>query len=240
MNKNEIKQLSIIIPIYNEVDNIEPLFGEISAALEDEYNYEVLFIDDGSDDGSQEKLDQLAKQHSQIRVIKHPQNRGQSNAIISGVRASRYPWTVTLDGDGQNDPADIPRLISTLNQHQRPAVVVGHRHKRNDPWLKRTSSKIANKVRRSLLHDDCPDTSCSLKLFPRDEFLKLPHFNHLHRFLPALFKRAGLHIINTPVNHRPRIRGKSKYGVNNRLWVGIYDLLGVRWLLKRPCQNKID
>ncbi|MEE9451678.1 MAG: glycosyltransferase family 2 protein [Gammaproteobacteria bacterium] len=240
MNTNEIKQVSIVIPIYNEVDNIAPLFSEISAVLEDEYGYEVLFVDDGSDDGSQEKLDQLAKQHSQIRVIKHPQNRGQSNAIISGVKAARYLWTVTLDGDGQNDPADIPRLISTLNQHQQPAVVVGHRHKRNDPWLKRVSSKIANKVRRSLLHDDCPDTSCSLKLFPRDEFLKLPHFNHLHRFLPALFKRAGLNIINTPVNHRPRTRGKSKYGVNNRLWVGIYDLLGVRWLLKRPCQNEID
>jgi dolichol-phosphate mannosyltransferase len=145
---------------------------------------------------------------------------------------------VTLDGDGQNDPADIPRLFEVLQDSR--TVVLGNRKKRDDNNIRKLSSRIGNGIRRSLLNDECPDTGCSLKLFPRDAFLTLPHFNHLHRFLPALFKRAGYKLVNLPVNHRPRWHGVSKYGVMNRLFVGVHDLIGVRWLLKRPCAPEVS
>lgn len=235
---NTITQVSIVIPVYNEVDNIAPLCDEIDAALNIEH--EIIFVNDGSDDGTREQLLKLVQQFQQVRALNHRRNFGQSASILTGVRAAQYQWVITIDGDRQNDPADIPLLVAQLNQQQHTAIVVGNRVKRLDSWLKRISSTIANKVRGALLRDNCPDTSCSLKLFPRDEFLKLPHFNHLHRFLPALFKRAGFTVINIPVNHRPRTQGKSKYGINNRLWAGIHDVLGVIWLLKRPCQPELD
>lgn len=231
--------LSIIIPVYNEVDNVEPLYQEIVAALPTtHFLYEVIFVDDGSKDGTIEKLYSLSQRHSNFQVVYHKHNFGQSAALLSGAKAARYSILVTLDGDGQNDPADIPRLIEQVQDSR--TVVLGNREKRDDNYLRKLSSRIGNGVRQRLLDDECPDTGCSLKLFPREAFLALPHFNHLHRFLPALFKRAGFKLINLPVNHRPRRHGVSKYGVMNRLFVGIHDLIGVRWLLKRPCAPEVS
>jgi dolichol-phosphate mannosyltransferase len=175
--------------------------------------------------------------YNNLQVIRHKSNFGQSAALVTGAKAACYPWLVTMDGDGQNDPADIPLLFAQLKDSS--TVVLGNRKKRDDNQLRRLSSKIGNGIRQWLLTDDCPDTGCSLKLFPKDAFLALPHFNHLHRFLPALFKRAGFKLVNVPVNHRPRLYGVSKYGVLNRLFVGIHDLIGVRWLLKRPCSPEV-
>lgn len=238
MSSNQLIDLSIIIPVYNEVENIHDLYQEIAAALPvDRFRYEVIFVDDGSTDGTGASLQQLLQNHSNLQAIYHKQNYGQSAALLSGARAARYALLVTLDGDGQNDPADIPRLLEQMQDAR--TVVLGNRKKRDDNNLRKLSSRIGNGIRRGLLKDDCPDTGCSLKLFPRDAFLALPHFNHLHRFLPALFKRAGFKLVNLPVNHRPRWYGVSKYGVMNRLFVGIHDLIGVRWLLKRPCAPEV-
>ncbi|MBA2655582.1 MAG: glycosyltransferase family 2 protein [Tatlockia sp.] len=235
---NPVYELSIIIPVYNEVDNIKDLYREIVAALPlDRFLYEVIFIDDGSTDGTREQLKELAKIHSHLLAIYHKHNYGQSAALLTGARAARYSLLVTLDGDGQNDPADIPRLMAQRQDSR--TVVLGNRKKRDDNNLRRLSSRLANSLRRNLLKDECPDTGCSLKLFSREAFLALPHFNHLHRYLPALFKRAGFKLINLPVNHRPRRHGVSKYGVMNRLFVGIHDLIGVRWLMKRPCAPEV-
>lgn len=228
--------LSVVIPIHNEIDNIDSLVNEIHAALSPLINYEMIYIDDGSDDGSDEKLRNLAQQLPTLQLIQHARSYGQSAAIVTGVKAARADWIATLDGDGQNDPADIPRLWAILKEStKRLEMVAGYRHKRQDNWIKRWSSKIANGVRSRLLHDNTPDTGCGLKLFYRAFFLTIPHFDHLHRFLPALFIRNGGQIISVEVNHRPRLRGKSKYGLHNRLWVGIIDLLGVMWLQRRPC-----
>lgn len=231
--------LSIIIPVYNEADNVEPLYQEIAAALPlDHFAFEVIFVDDGSVDDTVHRLQALAKENPSLRLVCHKHNYGQSAALVSGARAARYPMLVTLDGDGQNDPADIPHLFNYVVDAK--TVVLGNRKKRDDNYLRKISSIIGNRIRQSLLNDQCPDTGCSLKLFPRDAFLSLPHFNHLHRFLPALFKRSGYTLVNVPVNHRPRLHGVSKYGVMNRLFVGIHDLIGVRWLLKRPCVPEIS
>ena len=231
-------ELSIIIPVYNEADNVVSLYQDIVASLPaTQYQFEVIFVDDGSTDETTQRLKQVAREHTGVRVISHKYNCGQSAALVSGCKVAHYPMVVTLDGDGQNDPADIPRLFAALEDSQ--CVVLGNRKRRVDNHLRQLSSIVGNGVRRWLLDDECPDTGCSLKLFPRDAFLALPHFNHVHRFLPALFKRAGYKLVNVPVNHRPRLHGVSKYGVMNRLSVGIYDLIGVRWLIKRPCAPEI-
>lgn len=238
MHSNQQIDLSIIIPVYNEVENVGDLYLEIVENLPTErFIYEVIFVDDGSKDGTNERLKNLAKAHPNLRAVYHKQNYGQSAALLSGAKAACYSMLVTLDGDGQNDPADIPLLFEQLKDSH--TVVLGNRKKRDDNYLRKLSSRIGNGIRRRLLKDECPDTGCSLKLFPRDAFLALPHFNHLHRFLPALFKRAGFCLVNIPVNHRPRWHGVSKYGVMNRLFVGIHDLIGVRWLLKRPCAPEV-
>jgi glycosyltransferase involved in cell wall biosynthesis len=234
-----IKQFSILIPVYNEVDNVLPLYAEISDALNKKaYQYEVIFIDDASSDGTLEKLLELCTHHDDVVLVRHKKNYGQSAGLVSGARAAQFPLLITLDGDGQNDPADIPNLIEQFDKSAN-CVVFGNRYKRNDSLLKKVSSKVGNGVRKTLLNDDCSDTGCSLKVFPKAIFLNLPHFNHLHRFLPALFKREGFTINNVNVNHRPRLRGESKYGVKNRLFVGIYDLMGVMWLKKRPCKPEV-
>ncbi|KTD16434.1 glycosyltransferase family 2 protein [Legionella jordanis] len=232
-------ELSIIIPVYNEVDNVESLYQEIVAALpKEQFIYEVIFVDDGSTDGTSDRLRALSQQFDNLKVVYHKRNYGQSAGLVSGARAAQYPMLVTLDGDGQNDPNDIPLLFKHLKDAK--TVVLGNRKKRDDNGLRRISSRVGNGIRKRLLDDDCPDTGCSLKLFPREAFLALPHFNHLHRFLPALFIRAGFKLVNVPVNHRPRWHGVSKYGVMNRLFVGIHDLIGVRWLLKRPCAPEVS
>lgn len=231
------RDLSVIIPVYNEVDNVAALYQEIKGVLSSaDYVFEVIFVDDGSTDGTGDCLKQLTTTEPNLRLLQHKTNYGQSAAILSGSKKARHEVLVTLDGDGQNDPADIPIL---LNYFKNNAVVLGNRKKRDDTWLRRLSSRIGNGVRRRLLKDGCRDTGCSLKIFPREAFLALPYFNHFHRFLPALFMRAGYQVINVEVNHRPRWHGVSKYGVMNRLFVGIHDVMGVRWLLKRPCAPEV-
>lgn len=240
MISNEAKGFSVVVPIFNEIDNIESLFLEIKEVFDaNAYSYEVLFVDDGSSDGSDKHLEKLSNTFSTLRYIKHIKNYGQSSALISGIKSAAFPTIITLDGDGQNDPRDIPRLIDIF--HQNPnAVVLGNRKKRDDNWVRVASSRISNAVRQFLLKDNCPDTGCSLKLFSRQAFLSLPHFNHIHRFLPALFKRSDYKIINVLVNHRPRMHGTSKYGVVNRLFVGIIDIFGVMWLSRRPCRAELE
>lgn len=230
-------RLSIVIPVCNEAENISALVQEIRSALQYSEPYEIVFIDDGSTDPTHDVIRTLqAGQPETLRLVSHSLRCGQSAALCTGVRVARADWVVTLDGDGQNDPADIPALVRVVTQAHPAArlrLVMGHRVSRQDTWIRRLSSRIANGVRRRLLHDDTPDTGCGIKIFHRPTFLMLPMFNHMHRFLPALFIRAGASVLSTPVNHRPRMRGQSKYGIHNRLWVGIVDLFGVRWLLRR-------
>jgi len=239
---DNIPCLSVLVPIYNETDNIVPLINEIRAVLDDKIAYELIYVDDGSNDNSWQTLQSIATHLKKLRLIRHHHSYGQSIAILTGVKAARTEWIITLDGDGQNDPADIPRLLAVLQDSDSPQtlqMVAGIRRKRYDNLLKRLSSQIANRIRRRLLHDNTLDTGCSLKLFSREAFLALPHFNHNHRFLPALFLRNGGEIVSIEVNHRPRTRGQSKYGLFNRLGVGIVDLLGVMWLQRRACLAEI-
>ena len=227
--------LSVVIPVKNEADNIAPLIAEIRAALDGLVEYEILYVDDGSTDATARQILLLACEMPQVRLLRHTQNCGQSAAIRSGVRASRASWIATLDGDGQNDPADIPMLwrLARDASETPPLLVTGYRQKRRDSWSKRWASRVANAVRRCLLRDRTPDTGCGLKLFPRALFLDLPYFDHMHRFLPALVLREGGTVLSVSVNHRPRRRGKSKYRVFDRLGVGVVDLLGVMWLQHR-------
>jgi len=232
--------LSVVIPVKNEADNIAPLVGEIRAALDGLVEYEILYVDDGSSDATVAEISRLATRMPQVRLFRHTRNYGQSAAIRTGVRAAQAPWIATLDGDGQNDPADIP-ILWRLIRHApaEPALmIVGHREERRDSWSKRWASRAANAIRGRLLGDRTPDTGCGLKLFPRSLFLDLPYFNHMHRFLPALALREGGTVRSVPVNHRPRRAGSSKYGILDRSGAGIIDLLGVMWLRRRttrPC-----
>jgi dolichol-phosphate mannosyltransferase len=228
--------ISVVIPVFNEADNIAPLAEEIRAALDGKYGYEVIFVDDCSSDETPQRLAELRSEYPQFRHVRHLRNSGQSTAVRNGVKAARMEWIATLDGDGQNDPADIPRLINVMQEQgadSRLQMVAGYRKKRQDSWLKRVSSRVANGIRSRLLRDETPDTGCGLKLFSREAFLDLPYFDHMHRFLPALIQRNGGKAVSVEVNHRHRVAGVSKYGVSNRLWVGIVDILGVRWLQRR-------
>jgi dolichol-phosphate mannosyltransferase len=231
-----ILQVSVVIPVCNEQENVLPLAREIHAALEGRYRYETIFVDDGSTDGTAGAVrDARTAGMPEIRLIRHLIRSGQSAAVATGVREARAPWIATLDGDGQNDPADIPRLLAAAlgSGSTRLRLVMGNRTTRRDTWLRRLSSRVANGVRGGLLKDGTPDTGCGIKVFDRSVFLDMPRFNHMHRFMPALFQREGYEVISVPVNHRERTRGKSKYGLHNRLWVGIVDLFGVMWLIRR-------
>lgn len=201
-------------------------------------------MDDGSDDATPEKLAEAAAACPFLIVLRHRKSYGQSAAIATGVKAARGPLIVTLDGDGQNDPADIPKLLEVFKAAGEPEkdflMVVGHRKKRRDTWLKRFSSTVANRVRSSLLGDKTPDTGCGLKVFTRACFLDMPRFDHMHRFLPALMIRRGGKVTSVEVNHRARLRGASNYGVFDRLWVGVVDLFGVMWLMRRASKPKIQ
>ncbi len=228
--------LSVVIPVHNEEESIAGLIDEITAALGEKYQHEIIVVDDGSTDNTLEVLLNIKQNLSTLRVVKHLQNSGQSTAVRTGVQHAQSAWIATLDGDGQNDPADIPNLYNELvdNQGSDPwLVVAGYRKKRKDTWLKRMSSKYANGIRDRLLRDGTPDTGCGLKVFARDSFLDLPYFDHMHRYIPALFQRQGGRVVSIEVNHRHRMLGTSKYGFHNRLWVGITDILGVRWLQNR-------
>ncbi len=228
--------LSVVVPVRDEEANIAPLINEICSSLDGLLEYEIVYVDDGSSDKTWERLVELSETLSQLRIVRHRKSFGQSTAIHTGVKAARSSMIATLDGDGQNDPADIPRLLEVFNSADSPVglqLVIGHRRKRQDSWVKRTSALVANKVRGYLLKDRTPDTGCGLKLFSRDTFLELPFFDHMHRFFPALILRNGGAVLSVEVNHRPRKHGQSHYGLWDRLWVGIVDLVGVMWLRRR-------
>jgi dolichol-phosphate mannosyltransferase len=229
-------EVSVVVPVCNEEDNVLPLAREIHAALAGRYAFETIFVDDGSTDGTAAAVRQASAQGMpEVRLLQHVQRSGQSAAIATGVRHAKATAIATLDGDGQNDPADIPRLIDALRHgpSRRLKLVMGNRTTRRDTWLRRLSSRVANGVRGWMLKDGTPDTGCGIKVFDRDVFMHMPRFNHMHRFMPALFQREGYAVVSLPVNHRERTRGKSKYGLNNRLWVGIVDLFGMMWLIRR-------
>ena len=230
-------KISIVVPVHNEADNILPLVKEIVDAMQSAEAYEIIYVDDGSNDQTSTVLTQALHDVKALRVIQHQRSCGQSTAIHTGIKVAKYPYIATLDGDGQNDPADIPRLYDQLIEQRKTIhnlwMVAGWRNKRHDSAWRLFSSKVSNTVRANLLGDNTPDTGCGLKVFLRDEFLTLPYFDHMHRFLPALIIRAGGQVISEPVNHRSRTQGHSKYGTLDRLWAGLTDLGGVIWLQKR-------
>ena len=223
--------ISVVVPVKNEAPNIPTLIAEIRAALEG-VAYEIVYVDDGSDDATADALTAEAARAPLTRR-RHAKSCGQSAAVVTGVRAASGMWIATLDGDGQNDPADIPALLARAQQEGPWVLLAGHRTRRQDSWVKRASSRFANRLRAAILGDATPDTGCGLKLFRREDFLQLPAFDHMHRYLPALFIRAGGRVISLPVNHRPRLAGRSKYGTLDRALVGIVDLAGVWWLQQR-------
>lgn len=218
----------------NEAGNVLPLLEEIRAALEGQAGFEVIYVDDGSRDATPRELEQARARFPWLRVLSHRDSCGQSAALLTGVRAARGEWIATLDGDGQNDPADLGKLLAArIGGPANLQLVTGWRVARNDNWLKRVSSRVANAVRARLLGDATPDTGCGLKLILRSAYLELPAFDHMHRFLPALVQRNGGAALSVPVGHRARTRGRSNYGLHDRLWTGIADLLGVMWLQRR-------
>lgn len=230
-------ELSVVVPVMNEVDNAVPLLNEICSALRGKVAFEVIFVDDASKDATVASLKAAQANAPELRVLKHVKNSGQSRAVRSGVLAARGTLVATLDGDGQNDPADIPNLLAmwrTASAGDKPlGLVAGQRRKRQDNFMKRLASRVGNGVRQWLLEDNTRDTGCGLKLFSREAFLRLPYFDHLHRFMPALMLREGFRIAHVDVNHRPRSHGVSKYGTIDRLIVSLSDLRGVRWLRRR-------
>jgi dolichol-phosphate mannosyltransferase len=234
--------LSVVIPVLNEQDSVGPLIEQIQACLPEGLACEIICIDDGSTDGTPAELFRLADRYPAVRVRRHARHAGQSAAILTGALAAQAPWIATLDGDGQNDPSDIVRLWRRRRvpgAPDGPSLIVGWRRQRRDRWGKRLASRIANAVRSRVLRDHTPDAGCGLKLFCRATFLSLPRFDHMHRFLPGLFQHAGSEVVSVAVNHRPRLLGKSKYGVYDRLWVGIVDLFGVWWLQRRTVPSGV-
>ena len=231
--------LSVVIPIFNERDNVTPLVEEINAALNGVCDFEIIFVNDASTDDSLTILTELKQSFPFIRTVTHNKRSGQSAGLRTGVLAASGTLIATLDGDGQNDPADIPKL---LERHESLSgseflMITGHRVDRKDTWAKRKASRAANAIRSILLKDNNPDTGCSLKLYDRALFLRLPYFDHMHRFLPALVKRENFRVEVVPVNHRLRAYGQSKYANIDRLLVGIPDLIGMMWLIKRSPKN---
>ncbi|MHA6205743.1 glycosyltransferase [Dyella soli] len=234
-------QLSVVVPVFNERDNIPPLLAEIAAALRGKVEFEIVYVDDDSSDDSVAVLAGEKPNYPELRIVRHLTRSGQSTAVWNGVRAARSPWIATLDGDGQNDPADIPKLLASRESAaENVRLFAGWRTTRRDSFNKRISSKVANAVRSRMLKDSTPDTGCGLKLFDRDVFLRLPYFDHMHRYLPALVKRAGFQSTSVPVGHRPRTAGTSKYGMLDRLWVGLADLRGVAWLMRRGKVTQVE
>lgn len=225
--------ISVVVPVRNEAGNIAPLVAEIAAALQGS-DFEIVYVDDGSSDATEQELRSLMAGRPYLRQIRHETSCGQSAAIRTGVAMARAAVVATLDGDGQNDPAFIPKLVAALRDGApRLGLVAGQRVGRKATGFKKLQSRIANAVRKAVLKDGTRDTGCGLKAFRRDLFLSLPYFDGLHRFLPALVRREGFDIGYVDVIDRPRGHGTSNYGFWDRLWVGILDLAGVWWLIRR-------
>jgi len=235
-------ELSIVIPVVDEAENIASVFAELQAKLASHGGFEVVFVDDGSGDSTVEEIQRLIGEHPHVRLLRHRGNCGKSAALITGATAARADWVVNMDGDGQNDPDDLWRLVEASRRADAAAdllLVAGQRRQRNDTRLKQISSRVANRVRRGITGDPTPDAACGLKLYRRDAFLQLPRFDNMHRFLSALFLRHGGSVVSVLVEDRPRAAGASKYGFFDRLWVGIADLFGVMWLQRRRLRAEL-
>ena len=228
--------ISIVIPLYNEVDNIEPLGHAILLAMQGQ-NYEVIFVNDGSTDGSAKKLKEWCAGYTNFRTIHFMRNAGQTAAMDAGFKSAAGKYVVSMDADLQNDPADIPALLEKLNAYD---MVCGWRQRRNDPWIKRISSTVANFIRNKLSWEDIKDTGCSLKAYRKECLNRIKLFNGMHRFLPTLFKMEGFTVIEVVVNHYPRKFGKSKYGISNRAFRAFIDLLVIRWMKKRMLNYEVE
>ncbi len=242
---HSVPELSVVVPVHDEAASIAPLIAEIVAALSGRIEFEIVYVDDGSGDASAEELARARRRHPRLKVLRHRAQCGQSAALGTGIAAARAEWIATLDGDGQNDPADILSLVEARDESGDPnlRMIAGVRRKRRDSLYRRLSSRIANAVRRQVLRDATTDTGCGLKLFRREAYLALPAFDHMHRFLPALIKRGGGAVLEVPVGHRPRRAGASHYGMLNRTWIGLVDMLGVAWLQRRikiPVVEEMD
>lgn len=231
---NERPLVSVVVAVLNEAENVESVNDEIVRALTPWGAFEVVWVDDGSTDATPEKLSAIADRDPRVRLVRHDQRCGKSQAVRTGVVAAHAEWVATLDGDGQNDPADLPAMLDRARAAGLPApLVAGIRERRNDPVSRLIATRIANGLRMAVLGDDCPDTGCGVKVFRREDFLLLPCFEGMHRFLPALFKRYGHPTINHTINHRARLMGQSKYTNIGRAFVGVFDMLGVIWLTRR-------
>ncbi len=238
MNPAETIEISVVVPVFNEEKNLPILISKLIQVLNPlGLSYEMIFVDDGSSDGSRALLREMATQYPSLHVIGLKRNRGLSTALIAGLREARGKKIVTLDSDLQNDPEDIPRLLEYLNQYD---MATGWRQKRDDPWLKRVSSKIANDVRNHLSGEEIKDSACTLRAFKRECIQDLIAFNGMHRFFSTLAKMKGYRIIEVPVMHHPRKYGQSKYNIRNRAFRAFIDLLGVRWLKNRRIEYEIE
>ncbi|HRJ01695.1 MAG TPA: glycosyltransferase family 2 protein [Hyphomonas sp.] len=231
----EALEFSVVVPVHNEAGNVATLVGEIASAL-DGRAFEMVFVDDASTDETRTKLVELKAAYPMLRVVGHRKNAGQSRAIRTGILSARGPVVGTLDGDGQNDPADLPDLYRQLTRADAPhglKMVMGRRASRKDSAWKKFGSRFANNIRQRMLRDDCDDSGCGIKVMNREAFLKLPYFDHMHRYMPALMKADGHEVEFRNVNHRPRGEGKSNYTNFGRLRDALSDLRGVMWLIRR-------
>jgi len=230
-------EITVVVPVYNERENLAILVPRLFEVLKSlQRTYEVIFVDDGSEDGSGDVLKRMTGQYPPMRILKLKENRGLSTALVAGMREARGEIIVTLDSDLQNDPVDIPKLLDELDGFD---MATGWRQKREDPWLKRVSSRIANAIRNQLTGEDIQDSACTLRAFRRECLMDIPVFNGMHRFLSTLVKMKGCRVIEVPVTHHPRKFGASKYNIRNRMWRSFVDLLAVRWMKRRRIQYEI-
>ncbi len=238
IEQNEQIEISVVVPVYNEEGNLPVLIPKLVEVLKGlGRSYEMIFVDDGSSDGSRRILKEMASQYPSLRTLRFKENRGLSTALVAGMREARGEKIVTLDSDLQNDPADIPRLLEYLDRYD---MATGWRQKREDSWLKKISSKIGNTVRNWLSGENIQDSACTLRAFKKECMKEIPVFNGMHRFLSTLVKREGYRVVEVPVSHHPRRFGKSKYNIRNRMVRSFIDLLAVRWMKRRTIKYDIE